>query len=139
MNKVLTSRSIMLALAILVSGTAYAGATDYVSKTEAKVIKDKVKVGLDMAAFAKLSVSEMFLTNGKWPNNNDEAKVAPVIDTDFSIKVGNNGIVTITYLVLDELAGKSIVLTPTQGDSGTVNWACKSADIAVEYLPKRCQ
>lgn len=139
MKSVAISRSAMLALALLVAGVCHADMVEHLSKSEIKVIRDKVVVGLEMSVFAKLSVSETFMANGKWPNNNDEAKVAPVIDTDFRILVGKDGVITITYLVLDQLAGKSIVLTPTQAGSSAVNWTCKSAGIAPEYLPKKCQ
>ena len=129
----------LLTLLVFMSSTGYAGSSENTDKGPAKSIKDQVAVGLDMAAYAKLSVSETFMTDEKWPNNNDEAKVAPVIDTDFTIKVGNNGVVTIIYLVPAELAGKSIVMTPSSVEKGTVNWDCKSPDIAAEYLPKRCR
>jgi len=139
MNIRSTRRSTLLALLVFISSTGFAGSSENTDKTPAKSIKDQVTVGLDMAAYAKLSVSEAFMTDGKWPNNNDEAKVAPVIDTDFTIKVGTNGVVTIVYLVPAELAGKSIVMTPSSVEKGTVNWDCKSPDIAAEYLPKRCR
>lgn len=132
-------RSTMLTLLVFISATGFANSSDTAGKSTTQSIKDKVETGLNMAAYAKLSVSEQFLTDGKWPNNNDEAKVAPVIDTDFTIKVGNNGVVTIVYLVPAELAGKSIVMTPSSVEKGTVNWGCKSPDIASEYLPKRCR
>lgn len=139
MNIRLIRRSILLALLVFVSSTSVAGTSPSADKGQLKSIQDQVAVGLNMAAFAKLSVSETYMTDGKWPNNNDEAKVAPVIDTDFNIKVGTNGVVTIVYLVPAELAGKSIVLTPSSVEKGTVNWDCKSPDIAAEYLPKRCR
>lgn len=132
-------RSSILALAVFVSATGFAGSADSTGKGSARSINEQVEVGLNMAAYAKLSVSETFLTDGKWPNNNDEAKVAPVIDTDFTIKVGGNGVVTITYRVPSELAEKSIVMTPSSVEKGIVNWDCKSTDIAAEYLPKRCR
>lgn len=133
------SRSSILALTVFVSATGFAGSTERTGKGPGRSINEQVEVGLNMAAYAKLSVSETFLTDGKWPNNNDEAKVAPVIDTDFTIKVGSNGVVTITYRVPAELAGKSIVMTPSSVEKGIVNWDCKSTDIAAEYLPKRCR
>lgn len=129
----------LLAMMVFISATAFAGSPDTASKSTAKSLSEQVSTGLNMAAYAKLSVSEQFMTDGKWPNNNDEAKVAPVIDTDFTIKVGNNGVVTILYLVPAELAGKSIIMTPSSVEKGTVNWDCKSPDIAAEYLPKRCR
>ena len=132
-------RSTLLTLLVFISSTGYAGSSQTTDKGSAKSIQDQVSNGLNMAAYAKLSVSETFMTDGKWPNNNDEAKVAPVIDTDFTIKVGNSGVVTIVYLVPAELAGKSIVMTPSSVEKGTVNWDCKSPDIAAEYLPKRCR
>ncbi len=139
MNILSIRRLTLLTLLVFIASTGYAGSSENTDKGPAKRIKDQVAVGLDMAAYAKLSVSESYITNGKWPNNNDEANVAPVIDTDFTIKVGNSGVVTIVYLVPAELAGKSIVMTPSSVEKGTVNWDCKSPDIATEYLPKRCR
>jgi|GEM_PF-7014976 len=139
MNSIRICRSAMMALAIFVSSSALAVSADAADKPNLKQLKDQVVTGLDMAAYAKLSVSEVFLTEGKWPDNNDEAKVAPVIDTDFTIKVGKDGVITIVYLDPAELAGKSIVMTPSKGENQSVNWACKSIDIPVQYLPKRCK
>ena len=132
-------RTSMLALTLFASGIGYAGSTGNVDKRQAKAIKDRVVVGLDMAVYAKLSVSEMYLSTGKWPNNNDEAKALPIFDTEFTVLVGNNGVIIVTYLVPAELAGKTLALTPSSGENATVTWACKSADIPAEYLPKRCQ
>lgn len=132
-------RSILLTLLVFISSTGHAGSNENSGSLPAKSIKDQVSVGLNMAAYAKLSVSEAYMTDGKWPSNNDEAKVAPVIDTDFTIKVGLNGVVTIVYQEPAELAGKSIVMTPSSVEKGTVNWDCKSPDIAAEFLPKRCR
>ena len=69
-------RSLLLTLLVIISSTSFAGSSDNNDKAPAKSIKDQVAVGLDMAAYAKLSVSEAFMADGKWPNNNDEAKVA---------------------------------------------------------------
>ena len=132
-------RSTLLTLLVFISSTGFAGSSPGTDKTQLKSLQDQVNTGLNMAAYAKLSVSEAFMTDGKWPNNNDEAKVAPVIDTDFTIKVGTNGVVTIVYLVPAELTGKSIVMTPSSVEKSTVNWDCKSPDIAAEFLPKRCR
>lgn len=129
----------MFVLCIGMSSAGIASSADKAGKSDPKQVKEQVTTGLNMAVFAKLSVSEQYMVDGKWPNNNDEAKVAPVIDTDFSIKVGVNGVVTILFLDLPELAGKSITLIPSAVDGSTVNWACKSLDIPVEYLPKKCQ
>ncbi|MGH8105944.1 MAG: pilin [Arenimonas sp.] len=132
-------RTSMLALTLFASGVGYAGSTGNVDTRQLKAIRDQVNIGLDMAAYAKLSVSEMYLSTGKWPNNNDEAKALPIFDTDFEIIVGSNGVIIVTYLNPAAIAGKTLVLTPAAGEIGTVNWACKSADIAADYLPKRCQ
>jgi len=134
-----TIRTGMLALTLFVCCAAYAGAGEKIDKSQAKLIKDRVAAALDMAAYAKLGVSEMFLSTGKWPNTTEEANFTPVIDTNFTIAVGKNGVVTITYHEPAGLAGKTLVLTPSKTDNATVNWACKSAEIIAEYLPKNCR
>lgn len=139
MNIAFIGHSALLTLAIFAASTGFAISADNISKGDTKQLKAQVLKGLDMAAYAKLSVSERYLSDGKWPNNNDEAKVASVIDTDFTIKVGNNGIVTITYHDPVELAGKTIAITPSVVDKSTISWECKGVDVSTEYLPKKCQ
>ncbi len=115
----------MLALTLFASAVGYAGSTGNLDTRQVKAIRDQVTVGLDMAAYAKLSVSEMYISTGKWPNNNDEAKALPIFDTEFEVVVGNGGVIIVTYLIPAQIAGKTLMLTPSAGEKGTVNWYAK--------------
>lgn len=97
-----------------------------------------VREAPSLAAATKLAVAEHFLSEGSWPNSNEEVRVdnsglEPAID------IGPNGVITIRFSEPAELAGKSIVLTPRVGDTGDyVQWQCSSADIPPALRPSTC-
>ena len=78
---------------------------------------DAVKTGLNAAMFAKLAVSEKFVETGQWPESNAAAGFKESEGTT-SVIVGSGGLITITFKDPLELAGKSIVLTPSSADEG---------------------
>ncbi len=133
------TRTSIFALTLFVCCIGHAATGGKIDEDQAKLIKQRVAAALDMAAYAKLSVSEMFLSTGKWPNTTEETNATPVIDTNFTIAVGNNGVITITYHDPAVLVGKTLVLTPSKTDNSTVEWKCESAEIPAEYLPKTCR
>lgn len=91
-------------------------------------IRAKVSEGLNLAAAAKLAVSETKFTRGGFPVNNGEAGFGGA-QTEIvqSIEVGPAGEVTITYKAPTEISGKTLVLTPTlRGSDQVAEWFCNA-------------
>jgi len=99
-----------------------------------------VSQGLDSAMPAKLAVSDRFIKTGKWLESNAAAGLEHNSSGPTSVNIGSGGLITVTFNSPAELAGKSIVLTPSDGGSGKVNWACKASDaFPAGAVPKECQ
>jgi hypothetical protein len=91
-----------------------------------------------LAAVTKIVVAEYFLSQGNWPNSNEQAGVDNST-LNPTISIGPNGVITIRFEEPEELAGKSIVLTPRAGGSGDyVEWRCSSADIPPALRQSNC-
>ena len=118
---------------LTISVMAYAESEN--TESIAKIVAD----GLNLAAYAKLTVSEHYLTSGQWPSSNDLAVYGPPPSADrFEISVGDAGLVEIVYSAPEEIAGKSVMIRPTPGDV-SVRWACYSEGISDKFLPASCK
>lgn len=96
-------------------------------------IRAKVSEGLNLGAAAKLAVSETRFTVGTFPTDNASAGYAgAVTDLVSSIGIGsdgqgNDGEITITYALPQEITGTYLILTPTIGSGDQVaNWFCNA-------------
>lgn len=89
----------------------------------------KASEGLNMAAAAKMAVSETVLTSGTWPTNNAEAGYTWPSATTYvtSIAVGSNGVIDITTTNTGCKSGDpTFRMTPSTNGSG-VEWVCAYA------------
>ncbi len=108
------------------------------------IIRAKVTEGLQMAGAAKVSVAEYHQTTGKFPTSNTQAGLPAVINSQYvkSLKVGENGIISISYSKASGVPAKSNVLqlVPTAKD-GVIDWSCKGKGTTVpgNYLPPICR
>jgi len=104
------------------------------------LIRAKVSELLTAAAPAKVGVSEYYITHGTLPNNNDQAGIASVVTQYVSgIKIGANGIVTITgnEKALGTTGPLAILFTPIPAQ-GALKWTC-SAKGATQFVPASCR
>ena len=125
-----TIRATAICFGCALAGFVLAGSSD----------ADVVSVGLNSAMPAKLGVSEQFAHSGKWVGSNAAADFEPTIGGPTSVNISAGGLVTVTFNSPADLAGKVIVLTPSDGGHGKVNWACKaSGEFPLGVLPKQCQ
>ena len=116
-------------------GCVLAGSVLAVNSDAATVLE-----ALNLAMPAKLSVSEQFVKNGKWVEDNAAAGLEQESSGPISINVSSGGLITVTFNSPTDLAGKAIVLTPSDGGHGQVNWTCKASDaFPTGALPKECQ
>jgi len=110
-------------------------------------IRAKVTEGLNLAAAAKVAVTESNASNGKFPASNASAGLATGTDINgnsvTSVTVGTSGLITIKYN--NTLGGnpsmdnKSVTLKPTS-NAGRVSWKCAIGDTDLyKYMPAACR
>ena len=109
-------------------------------------VRSKVTEGIAAASPCKLGVSEYFSSSsGGWASDLATAGCSS-IDTTFvrSVGVSGNGIVTVTMKAPTQVAGGTVVLTPTPttpagGTAATaLDWGC-TGTIVGKYLPSSCR
>lgn len=132
---------IVIAIIGILAAIAIPAYQDYITRT-------KVSEGLNLAAAAKTTVSEYYMSNGVMPSGNAEAGLAPAGDIDgnnvSSVSVGPaDGILTITYSdgASSPLDTATLQLT-ADTSGGSVAWNCApggSNPIATEYVPSSCR
>ena len=111
-------------------------------------VRARVSEGLNLAAPAKLAVSETRISNGTWPGSNGAAGYQTAKSTYVtSIGIGNNGVITVTYsgsASLDSAASKTLTMTPSYNGTAVV-WACNgkgggtAGTIPTKYVPASCR
>ena len=111
-------------------------------------IRTRVSEGVNLAAAAKLAVSETTLDRGgQIPTTNGAAGYeSPTTDFVQSITVGGGGAIAVLLTNdtrLGGAAGGTLTFTPTlvNGASGqptAIEWACTSG-IQAKYLPSACR
>jgi hypothetical protein len=120
-------------IALSCTGMAFA------ASAAADPLAQDVRAGLNAAAMAKLAVSEHYIQHGAWPGTNEAAGVSTPSNAAADVAIGQGGVVTVTYRTPAALAGKSIVMTPSAPDAGTVNWTCRATGIPADALPAHCR
>jgi len=114
-------------------------------------VRAKVSEGLNLAAAAKLAVSETRFANNTFPTTNIAAGYSgartSIVD---SIEIGTAGEITITYLSPAVITNLTLTLTPTLSSSDQVaEWACNAqfsnknggtaGTIPGKYAPANCR
>ncbi len=102
-------------------------------------IRAKVSEGLNLAAAAKLAVSEYRLSNQAWPADNATAGYGGAATTIVTSIVIASNVVTITYNDPPIPSGGTITLTATQSGSDPVTWVCKRVTLLQQYTPSSCR
>lgn len=102
-------------------------------------IRARVTEGLNLAASAKLAVSETTITRNALPATQAATGyVSPAATPNVtSIAVGANGIITITYTAA--AGGGTIIMTPTLQANGDVTWVCTGGTLLSKYRPASCR
>ncbi|KTC99468.1 prepilin-type N-terminal cleavage/methylation domain-containing protein [Legionella taurinensis] len=102
-------------------------------------IRARVTEGLNLAASAKLAVSETAITNNALPATQAATGyVSPAATPNVtSITIGAGGVVTITYTAA--AGGGTIIMTPTLQANGDVTWVCTGGTLLAKYRPASCR
>ena len=107
-------------------------------------VRAKAGEGISLAAGAKQSVSETFISEGAFPGSNASAGLSSAAsitgENVASVGVSGAGVITVTFNANDAtLSGQTVLLTPTSAaGAGSVEWSCSSA-LADRYLPADCR
>ena len=103
-------------------------------------VRAKVTEGLNLAAAAKLAVSETTITNNALPATQAATGYTSPAATAYvtSIAIADaNGQITITYTAA--AGGGTIILAPTLTANGDVTWTCTGGTLAPKYRPANCR
>ncbi|GAA4853358.1 pilin [Luteimonas vadosa] len=106
-------------------------------------VRTRVSEGLNVAAAAKLAVSETFSSRNTLPANNTSAGLPAATSINGnavrSVTVGANGIITVAYSGAP-INANSLTLTPTaNAANGSIRWQCRSANLPAKWLPSECR
>jgi type IV pilus assembly protein PilA len=110
-------------------------------------IRAQVSEGLNLAAGAKVAVTEYFQDRGTMPTDNTLAGLAAAADIEgnyvSSVTVAN-GVISVQYETSAPqkanaaIDGSILILTPTT-NAGSVDWDCSSTTLADKHLPSACR
>jgi len=102
-----------------------------------------VSEGMNLASAAKLAVAETYSSKGAFPASNASAGIAAsasiVGNNVSSVAVGSSGLITITYSNDANITGKTMILTPSSANAGSVSWTCLTGTVAAKYRPSNCR
>ncbi len=106
-------------------------------------VRAKAGEGISLAAGAKQSVSETYISEGALPASNASAGLAApgsiTGENVASVTVGGSGVITVAFNTADtNLSGQTVLLTPDVTSGGSVEWRCSSA-LADRFLPADCR
>ncbi|WP_342776931.1 pilin [Cognatiluteimonas lumbrici] len=106
-------------------------------------VRAKVSEGINLAAAAKLAVTETYSSTSSMPGSNASAGApdANTIQGEYvdSVTVGSGGIIDIDYngTTLPEMTS-TLQLSPVTY-AGSVDWVCKANGNPTRYLPSECR
>lgn len=105
-------------------------------------IRARVSEGLNVAAAAKLAVSETYSSENVLPTSNTDAglpQAGSITGNNVaSVTVGGSGIITVAYTGIPAIT-VPLLLTPSASPtSGSITWLCSST-MPDKYLPSSCR
>jgi len=112
-------------------------------------IRAQVSEGLNLAAGAKVAVTEYYQDRGVLPSSNASAglSAAASIAGNYvdQVTVGANGVITVRFSNTAPQRANAILnaailtLTPNVANVGAVDWNCTNGAIAAKHVPSSCR
>jgi type IV pilus assembly protein PilA len=105
-------------------------------------VRARVSEGLNVAAAAKLAVSETYSSTNTLPAGNVEAGLpGPLSITGNNVTsvTVTDGTITIVYSGLPAGVGDMLLVPTANPDNGSILWDCDGAAITTKYLPSECR
>ena len=113
-------------------------------------IRTKVAEGLALAGAAKLAVSETYDATGGYPaidpaNTSYGLPTASEISGTYVSSISaaaSTGVITVEYRTISAGkvdSGDTILLTPDDSLTGSLQWSCGGNDIPARYVPANCR
>jgi type IV pilus assembly protein PilA len=98
---------------------------------------------MNLASSAKLAVAETFSSRGAFPASNASAGLAVAASINgnnvTSVTVGSSGVITVVYRNDANITGKTLILTPSSANAGSVTWTCLTGTVDAKYRPSNCR
>lgn len=112
-------------------------------------VRARVSEGINLAAPAKLAVSESRISEGTFPGGNAAAGYTTGASTYVtSVLVGGSGVITVSYSAneaLDDAASTTLLMTPSFNGTA-VEWSCNgnkgfgsAGTIPTRFVPASCR
>lgn len=103
------------------------------------IVKTKVMEGLNLAAAAKIAVTEAAFENHTLPNQQENTGyISPKATENVqSIRIGQQGVITIQYT--SSAGGGTILFVPNLHENGDITWRCREGTLAAKYRPSQCR
>ncbi|KPV91021.1 Fimbrial protein precursor [Pseudoalteromonas sp. P1-30] len=101
-----------------------------------------VSEGITLGASAKAAVTEYYVSEAAWPEDNAAAglPVANTITGNAVTSVGvEDGVITVTFNN-KVTTGDTVVFKPTIASTGgSITWTCDEGSVDDKYLPSNCR
>lgn len=87
--------------------------------------------------YAKLAVSERYMKTHAWAHDAAAAGFEPPAGLPGHVAIAD-GIITVTFDAPVSIAGKTLLLVPSDTGDGMVHWRCEAAGLPDALKPKGC-
>ncbi len=124
----------MLFAAMLLSGAAAA------DTPPTDPLAAGVQAGLVEGMRAKLAVSEHYFAKKAWPASVEETSFTAADPSKATVTIADGGVVTVEFAAPAELAGNTIVHSPSYAQNGDIEWSCETTgNFPAATLPDHCK
>lgn len=107
------------------------------------LIRARISEGIEMATAAKTAIAEIRMSEGVFPNNNQQAGLPPTIASHYvsSLNVIADGIIEITFNAekVGVLATENVLQFQPYFENSVITWDCTGGSLQMQYRPGVCR